>query len=61
MTRVFVNGKAIPVTVIQAGPCNVVYTRTQEKDGYNAVALAFGERKEKILQSHYLQFSKKLI
>lgn len=47
MTRVFINGKAVPVTVIQAGPCKVAYLRSEEKDGYNAVALAFGEKKEK--------------
>ena len=47
MTRVFVNGKAIPVTVVQAGPCYVTYIRSKDKDGYESVALAFGERKEK--------------
>ncbi len=47
MTRVFINGKSIPVTVIQAGPCNVAYLRNEEKDGYNAVAITFGEKKEK--------------
>jgi len=59
MTKVFVNGKTIPVTVIQAGPCNVAYTRTQEKDGYNAVALAFGERKEKNTPKPLLAIFKK--
>jgi large subunit ribosomal protein L3 len=41
------DGEIIPVTVIQAGPCNVVNIRTKEKDGYEALQLSFGERKEK--------------
>ena len=47
MTQVFEeSGKAIPVTVIQAGPCPIVQLKTQEKDGYQAVQLGFGEQKE---------------
>ncbi len=41
------NGKNIPVTVIEAGPCTVTQIRTLELDGYEAVQLAFGEKKEK--------------
>jgi len=41
------DGEIIPVTVIQAGPCKVVNIRTKEKNGYEALQLAFGERKEK--------------
>jgi large subunit ribosomal protein L3 len=41
------NGKNIPVTVIEAGPCTVTQVRTLETDGYEAVQLAFGEKKEK--------------
>ena len=41
------NNKVIPVTVIQAGPCVVTQVRTPEKDGYNAVQLAFGAVKPK--------------
>lgn len=41
------NGKNIPVTVIEAGPCVVTQIRTLEKDGYEAVQLAFDEKKEK--------------
>lgn len=41
------DGEIIPVTVIQAGPCKVVNIRTKEKDGYEALQLSFGERKEK--------------
>lgn len=44
MTQVFDDaGRAIPVTVIQAGPCVVVQKRTVERDGYNAIQLGFGE------------------
>ena len=42
MTRIFdETGTAIPVTVIEAGPCVVVQKRTKERDGYNAVQLGF--------------------
>jgi large subunit ribosomal protein L3 len=47
MTQVFEDsGKAVPVTVIQAGPCPIVQLKTQEKDGYQAVQLGFGKQKE---------------
>lgn len=46
MTRIFEeNGTAVPVTVIEAGPCPVVQVRTAEKDGYQAVQLGFGRKK----------------
>ncbi|MCB2208949.1 MAG: 50S ribosomal protein L3 [Bacteroidetes bacterium] len=41
------NGKNIPCTVIEAGPCVVTQVRTKEKDGYDAIQLAFEDRKEK--------------
>ena len=41
------NNKVVPVTVIQAGPCVVTQLRTPEKDGYNAVQLAYGAIKPK--------------
>jgi len=48
MTSVFdENGKNIPCTVLQAGPCVVTQIKTEEKDGYNAVQLGFEEKKEK--------------
>ncbi|HKI78467.1 MAG TPA: 50S ribosomal protein L3 [Ignavibacteriaceae bacterium] len=48
MSSVFdAQGDLVPVTVIQAGPCKVVSIRTKEKDGYNALQLGFGEKKEK--------------
>ena len=40
-------GKNIPCTVVEAGPCVVTQVRTVEKDGYAAVQLAYGEKKEK--------------
>ena len=50
MTQVFDStGKAIPVTVIEAGPCTVVQVKTKDCDGYEAVQLGFGEVKEKRL------------
>ncbi len=58
MTSVFdADGKNIPCTVIEAGPCVVTQIRTVEKDGYAAVQLAYGEKKEKHtskpLQGHF--------
>ena len=48
MSSVFnADGELVPVTVILAGPCKVVSIRTKEKDGYESVQLAFGEKKEK--------------
>lgn len=47
MTTVFNNGAAVPCTVVEAGPCVVTQVRTQEVDGYTAVQLGYGEKKEK--------------
>ena len=48
MTQLFSDeGAAVPVTVIQAGPCPVVQVKTTGSDGYNAVQLGYGSRKEK--------------
>ena len=48
MTRIFNDeGVQIPVTVIEAGPCPVVSVRSQESDGYKAVQLGYGAKKEK--------------
>jgi len=50
MTQIFDDaGLAIPVTVIQAGPCTVVQKKTVENDGYTAIKLGFGEVQEKRL------------
>ena len=46
MTQVYDDaGKAVPVTVIQAGPCNVLQIRNDESDGYQAVQLGFLDKK----------------
>ena len=48
MTSVFsAEGKNVPCTVIEVGPCVVTQIKTKETDGYDAVQLGFGERKEK--------------
>lgn len=50
MTQIFDNGGvAIPVTIIEAGPCYVTQVRTPEHDGYSAIQLGFGEVKPKRL------------
>ncbi len=58
MTRVFdEDGRHIPVTVIEAGPCVVTQVKTSEIDGYGAVQLGFGGRKAvrttKPMQGHF--------
>jgi large subunit ribosomal protein L3 len=48
MTQIFSeDGKAVGVTVLEVGPCPVVQVRTPERDGYAAVQLGFGSRREK--------------
>ena len=48
MTSIFgANGKYVPCTVVEAGPCVVTQVKTKEKDGYEALQLAFDEKKEK--------------
>jgi large subunit ribosomal protein L3 len=48
MTQIFdQNARAVPVTVIQAGPCTVTQVKSPERDGYAAVQLAFGDIKPK--------------
>jgi len=48
MSQIFEdNGTVVPVTVIEAGPCPVVQVRSQEKDGYTAVQLGFGQQKDR--------------
>ncbi len=60
MTQIFAeNGKVIPVTVVEAGPCPVVQVKTAETDGYAALKLGFLEAKEKDLNKPELgQFKK---
>ena len=50
MTQVFnEKGDAVPATLIEAGPCPIVQVKTKDKDGYAAVQLGFGEKREKNL------------
>ena len=56
MTQVFdENGRAVPVTVVEAGPCRVAQVKTPQRDGYSAVQLAFGmaKRPTKPLAGHF--------
>lgn len=58
MTSIYdVDGKIIPCTVVEAGPCVVTQVKSVEKDGYAAVQLSFDEKKEKnttsALQGHF--------
>lgn len=58
MTQMFTeNGLAVPMTVIEAGPCIVVQKRTPEKDGYSAIQIGFGEKRENLfnkpLKGHF--------
>ena len=59
MTQVFTeDGRLVPVTVVEAGPCTVVQTKNVESDGYDAVQVGFGEltekRAEKLLTERFL-------
>ncbi len=48
MTQVFTDdGKVVPVTVVEAGPCYVTQIKTTDKDGYNSVQLGYGDIKSK--------------
>ena len=59
-TQIFdADGKVIPVTVIEAGPCTVVQKKTEEKDGYNAVQLGYGDVAERKLTKPELGHLKK--
>lgn len=51
MTQIFnPDGVVVPVTVLEAGPCAVTLIRTVENDGYSAVQVGFGDKKEKIVK-----------
>lgn len=61
MTQIFDNetGAAIPVTVVQAGPCTVTQIKTSETDGYTSVQIGYGDVKEKNLTKPQLGHLKK--
>lgn len=47
MTQIFLdNGKVVPVTIVEAGPCQITQIKTFEKDGYPAVQIGFGKKKK---------------
>jgi large subunit ribosomal protein L3 len=47
MTRLFTEtGEAVPVTVIEAGPCPIVQVKTKKNDGYEAIQIGFGQKRE---------------
>jgi len=49
MTQIFdESGKVIPVTVLQAGPCHVLQVRTQDRDGYEALQVGFGNKPRRL-------------
>lgn len=60
MTQIFdETGRAVPVTVVQAGPCPVTQIKTAQTDGYNAIQVAYGDVKEKALSRPELGHLKK--
>lgn len=59
MTQIFVDDRCVPVTVIQAGPCKVLQTKTEEKDGYNAIQLGFEDKREKVSTKSEIGHAKK--
>jgi len=60
MTSIYnAEGKAIPCTLVEAGPCVVTQVRTTEKDGYSAIQLGYAERKEKTTTKSLLGHFKK--
>ena len=61
MTQLFSqDGKVIPVTVIEAGPCPVVQVKTLERDGYSSVKLGFDQVDEKVLNKPQAGLFKKI-
>ncbi|MFN6945403.1 MAG: 50S ribosomal protein L3 [Cytophagaceae bacterium] len=54
------NGKSIPCTLVETGPCVVTQVRTVEKDGYSAIQLGYGEKKEKNTTKSLLGHFKKV-
>lgn len=53
-------GNAYPCTVVEAGPCTITQIKTKEKDGYDALQLAFGTKKEKNVNKPQREVFKKL-
>lgn len=58
MSQIFTaEGIVLPVTIIEAGPCPIIQVKTKEKDGYSAIQVGFGQKKErnviKPIKGHY--------
>lgn len=65
MTQLFTEtGLAIPVTIVEAGPCVVVQKKTIDTDGYNAIQIGFGEKRERLfnkpLKGHFAKLGVRL-
>ena len=65
MTQIYLsNGKAVPVTVVKVGPCEVIQIKTLENDGYQSVQLGYGVVKPnsvtKPMRSHFQKYSKNI-
>src|SRR3990172_3864948 len=60
MTQVFdEKGRVVPITVLSPGPCPVVQVKTTEKDGYGALQIGFGTRRETLIPKPLLGHMKK--
>jgi large subunit ribosomal protein L3 len=57
MSQVFQDDKVIPVSLIEAGPCQVTQVKDQEKDGYQAVQVGFDKKKDKFKVKREFRFS----
>ena len=56
MTNIFdETGRNIPVTLIEAGPCSVVQIKTKDNDGYSALQISFGEKRDKPCRDHLVE------
>ena len=52
------NGKNIPCTILQAGPCTITQVRTEDKDGYSSFQLGFDEKTKNTTKAYEGQFRK---
>ena len=52
MTNIYnETGKVVPVTLIEAGPCHIIQVKTKDSDGYNAIQVGFGIKREKLVSN----------
>lgn len=59
MTQLFIEGKVVPVTVVQAGPCTIVQVKSSEgKDGYDALQIGFGKKNKNVAKPQRGHFEK---